>query len=119
MNVTSSSSNARRFTLLIGMLLHLLGAAAIPAFHADGPAFTSTADRSYVTHSPWGDDDPGGVHDELDCVLCQASGTVALPAAGAQLLVADAARRVETPAAHHALPHRPASPARARAPPLA
>jgi hypothetical protein len=119
MNATSGSWNARRFTLLIGMLLHLLGAAAIPAFHADGPAFTSTADRSYVTHSPWGGDDPRGVHDELDCIFCQASGTVAVPAAGAQLPLADAVRRAETPAAHHALPHRPASPARARAPPLA
>ncbi|HLM69041.1 MAG TPA: hypothetical protein VK358_15990, partial [Longimicrobium sp.] len=118
MNTIPGSWNARRFTLLIGMLLHLLGAAAIPAFHADGPAFTSTADRSYLTHSPWSGDAPGGVHDELDCILCQVSGTVAVPETGAQLLVADAVRRAETPAAQHALPHRPASPARARAPPL-
>lgn len=119
MNATSGSSGARRFTLLIGMLLHLLGAAAIPAFHADGPAFASTADRSSITHRAGDDGVPGGVHDDLDCILCQASGTVALPAAGAQLPPPDDVRRVETPAAHHALPYRPASPARARAPPLA
>ena len=119
MNATSGSSNARRFTLLIGMLLHLLGAAAIPAFHADGPPFASPGESSYLTHSPWDDGVPGGVHDELDCVLCQVSGTLAVPAAGAQLPLADDVRRVETPAAHHALPYRPASPARARAPPLA
>lgn len=119
MNATSGSSSARRFTLLIGMLLHLLGVAAIPAFHADGPAFTATADLSYVTHSPWGDDDPGGVHDELDCILCQVSGTFAVPAAGAQLPLSDDVRQGETPAGQHALSHRSASPARARAPPLA
>lgn len=119
MNASSGSSNARRFTLLIGMLLHLLGAAAIPAFHADGVAFSTAAGTSSVSQSPWDDGAPGGVHNELDCVLCQVSGTIAVPAAGAQLPLADDVRRVETPAGQHALPYRPASPARARAPPLA
>lgn len=119
MNATSGSSNARRFTLLIGMLLHLLGVAAIPAFHADGPAFTSAGDTSYLTHSPWDEGVPGGVHDELDCVLCQASATFAVPAAGAQLPLVGDVRQVETAASEHALPLRPASPARARAPPHA
>lgn len=119
MNATSCSSGARRFTLLIGMLLHLLGVAAIPAFHTDGPAFNGAAPASTVTHSPWDDGVPGGVHDELDCVLCQASGMVFVPADGAELPLADDVRGVEHPATHRALPFRPASPARARAPPLA
>ena len=119
MNTTSGSSGARRFTLLIGMLLHLLGAAAIPAFHADGVAFSTPAAVSSIAPSPWDDGAPGEMHDELDCVLCHVSGAVAAPAAGAQIPLAEAPGRVETPAAHHALPHRPASPARARAPPHA
>ena len=118
MNATSGSSNARRYSLLIGMLLHLLGAAAIPAFHRD-VTFSGPGETAYVTHSPWDDNAPGGVHDELDCILCHVSGTVAVPAAGAQAPLADGARRVDTPAAHHARSHRPASPARARAPPIA
>jgi hypothetical protein len=119
MIATSGSSSARRFTLLIGMLLHLLGAAAIPAFHADGPPFASTGESSYVTHRPGDDGVPGGVHDELDCILCQVAGTLVIPAAGAELPLADDVGRAETPSAQHALTHRPASPARARAPPLA
>lgn len=119
MNATSSLSGARRFTLLIGMLLHLLGVAAIPAFHAAGPAFDPGANSSFVAQDSGDDGAPGGFHNELDCVLCHASGALALPSAGARLPVAETVRRAEFSAALHALPHRPASPARARAPPLA
>ena len=52
-------------------------------------------------------------------MLCHAAGTLALPAAGAELPLAGAEPRAETPATRHALPFRPSSPARARAPPLA
>ena len=120
MIATSGSTRARRFSLLIGMLLHLLGAAAIPAFHAYGPAFDPADDASsYVTHRAGDDGTPGGEHDELDCVLCHAAGTFAVPAEGAQLLLAAAVRRADTPAAQHARAFRPASAARARAPPIA
>lgn len=108
----------RRFTLLIGMLLHLLGAAAIPAFHAEGPAF-NPADVASVAGHPDDDGIPGGTHDELDCVLCQASGALAVPADGAELPLVDEVRRAETPAARQPLPYRPATSARARAPPSA
>ena len=118
MTATSGNVRARRFTLLLGMLLHLLGAAAVPAFHAYGPAFDPSAGASFVAHQ--GDDGvPGGAHDELDCVLCHASGALAVPADGAELPLVDAPMRVETPAARLSLPLRPASAARARAPPIA
>lgn len=115
MTARTGSSAPRRFALLIGMLLHLLGAAAIP-FHVWAPVDPSGA-VSYVS-----DRQDGGsslpAHDELHCVLCHAAGAVAVPAHGAELPVADAVRRSETPSAPTAPTHRPASSARARAPPL-
>lgn len=119
MNTTSGTWNARRFALLLGMLLHLLGAAAIPAFHADGPGYDPSPGSAFVDPRPGDDGSPGGFHDELDCTLCQASGELALPAHGTDLPLASAVRRVETPSEHAARTHRPASPARTRAPPLA
>lgn len=114
----SGSWNARRLTLLIGMLLHLLGAAAIPAFHDYGPAFDPAEGSSFVAQR--GDDgQPLAAHDELDCILCHASGTLAVSADGAELPLADDVRRTDAPVARQPLPFRPASPARARAPPLA
>lgn len=118
MNSMSGGSRARRFTLLLGMLLHLVGAAAIPAFHAWGPAYDPTAGASFVSHQAGDDGVPGGAHDELDCVLCHATGALAVPAEGAELPLVDAPSRVELPAPRLALPFRPASSARARAPPI-
>lgn len=115
MNASSGSSRTRRFALLIGMLLQLVGAAAVP-FHVWAPAAPADAGSFVAERQDDGSSLPA--HDELHCVLCHAAGTLALPASGAQLSVADAAGRVEMPAPRHPLPFRPASPARARAPPL-
>jgi hypothetical protein len=116
MNASTGSSRTRRFTLLIGMLLHLLGVAAIP-FHVWSPA--EPAGESSFSAERQDDGSSLPAHDEMHCVLCQAAGTLALHAYGAQLAFAEAADRVETPASRHALPFRPSSPARARAPPHA
>lgn len=116
MKTTSGTPRARRFTLLIGMLLHLLGVAAIP-FHVWAPADPVNAPASVAERHDDGSSLPA--HDELHCVLCHASSETALPPHGAELFVAAAVRRAETPADHAAPSHRPASPARARAPPLA
>jgi hypothetical protein len=116
MNATSGTSRTRRFTLLIGMLLHLLGVAAVP-FHVWSPADPAGASAFVAANHDDGSSLPA--HDELHCVLCQAAGTLALPPASAHLFLAEAGERVEIPAPQHALPLHPASPARARAPPLA
>lgn len=115
MNGIHQPSRARRLALLIGMLLHLLGAAAVP-FHVWGPVEGGDAVASVAERHDDGSSLPP--HDELHCVLCHAAGTLALPAAGAELPLAEADLRAETPAARHALPFRPSSPARARAPPI-
>jgi hypothetical protein len=109
-------SRARRMTLLIGMLLHLLGAAAVP-FHVGSPVDVGGGTASVSQQHDDGSSLPP--HDELHCVLCHAAGTLALPAAGAELPLAQAQARAQTPGARHALPFRPSSPARARAPPHA
>ena len=116
MNGIHGPTRARRITLLIGMLLHLLGAAAIP-FHAWSPVDAGGGVPSVAERHDDGSSLPP--HDELHCVLCHAAGSLALPAAGAELPLAQAPARAETPAARHALPFRPSSPARARAPPHA
>ena len=116
MNGIHGTSRTRRLALLIGMLLHLLGAAAAP-FHVWAPADVGSGAVSMAERHDDGSSLPP--HDELHCVLCHAAGALALPAAGAELPLAQARARVETPAARHALPFRPSSPARARAPPHA
>jgi hypothetical protein len=109
-------SRARRFALLFGMLLHLLGAAAVP-FHVWAPADPTSAGVSVAERH--GDGSSLPPHDELHCVICHAAGTMALPAAGAELPLAQAQERAETPDVQHALAFRPSSSARARAPPHA
>jgi len=109
-------SRARRFALLIGMLLHLLGVAAVP-FHVWAPASAGSGTASVAERHDDGSSLPP--HDELHCVLCQAAGTLALPATGAELPLAQAEARAETPASPYALPFRPSASARARAPPHA
>ena len=109
-------SRTRRFALLFGMLLHLLGAAAVP-FHVWAPADPTSAGASVAERHDDGSSLPP--HDELHCVICHAAGTLALPAAGAELPLAQADARAETPAALPPLPFRAASPAQARAPPHA
>jgi hypothetical protein len=116
MNGMYGPSRVRRFALLMGMLLHLLGAAAAP-FHVWAPADPSANGASVAERQDDGSSLPP--HDELHCVICQAAGTLAMPAAGAELPIAQADPRVEMPAVRHALPFRPSSPARARAPPHA
>ncbi|MBW3571818.1 MAG: hypothetical protein KY467_11990 [Gemmatimonadetes bacterium] len=116
MNGIHGSSRARRLALLMGMLLHLLGAAALP-FHAWSPADPAASGPSVAQRQ---DGQPSPVpHDELHCVVCHTAGSLALPAAGAELPLAQADARGEMPAAPHALPLRPSSAARARAPPHA
>ena len=116
MNGIHRPSRARRLSLLIGMLLHLLGAAAVP-FHVWSPAAPAADVASLVERQDGGSSLPP--HDELHCVICQAAGALALPAAGAELPLDAADKAAATPAARAALPYRPSSPARARAPPLA
>jgi hypothetical protein len=116
MNGMYGPSRVRRFALLMGMLLHLLGAAAAP-FHVWAPADPSANGASVAERQDDGSSLPP--HDELHCVICQAAGTLAMPAAGAELPIAQADAVVETAAVRHALPFRPSSPARARAPPHA
>jgi hypothetical protein len=116
MNGIHGRSRARRFALLFGMLLHLLGAAAVP-FHVWAPVDPTTAGASVAERHDDGSSLPP--HDELHCAICHAAATVALPAAGAELPLAQAGDRVETPAALPSLPFRAASSARARAPPHA
>lgn len=116
MNGIHGPTRTRRFALLMGMLLHLLGAAAVP-FHVWAPADSPASGVSVAERQDGGSSLPP--HDELHCVLCQAAGTLALPAAGAELPLAQAGARVQTPDAVHAPPFRPSSLARARAPPHA
>ncbi|HYW13658.1 MAG TPA: hypothetical protein VE871_16975 [Longimicrobium sp.] len=116
MNASSGTSRTRRFTLLIGLLLHLLGVVAVP-FHVWSPA-DPAGTSAFVAADP-GDGSSLPVHDELHCVLCHAAGALALPQTSAHLFLAEAGERVEIAAPQHALPFRPASAARARAPPLA
>ena len=115
MTASTGSSTTRRFALLIGMLLHLLGAAAIP-FHVWAPVDTAGAGAYVAERQDGGSSLPA--HDELHCVLCHAAGTVAVPAPGAELPLAADVRRPDTPSARTAPTHRPAASARARAPPL-
>ena len=115
MIASSGSSRMRRLTLLIGMLLHLAGVAAIP-FHVWSPAQPASETSIAERHD---DGSSLPAHDELHCVICHAAGTLALPEQGAQLLLPEPVRRSETPSDHTARTHRPASRARARAPPLA
>lgn len=116
MNRIHGTSRTRRLSLLIGMLLHLVGAVAVP-FHVWSPA-GATADVVSLAERQ---DDGSALppHDELHCVVCQAAGTLALPAAGAELLIQQGDARAGTPAVSALLPFRPSSPARARAPPHA
>lgn len=116
MNGIHRTSRTRRWSLLIGMLLHLVGAVAVP-FHVWSPANLSADAVSLAERQDDGSSLPP--HDELHCVVCQAAGTLALPAAGAELPIEQADARAETPAAWRSLPFRPSSPARARAPPHA
>ena len=116
MNGIQRTSRTRRLALLIGMLLHLVGAAAAP-FHVWAPADPFAGGPGVAERQDDGSSLPA--HDELHCVICHAAGTVALPAAGAELPLAQANDRAETPAVRAALPFRAASPAQARAPPHA
>jgi hypothetical protein len=113
---TTSGTRTRRLTLLIGMLLHLLGVAAVP-FHVWAPADPVDAPTSVAERHDDGSSLPA--HDELHCVVCQAAGTLALPADGPRVLLADAVRQADAPSDQTARTLRPASRARARAPPLA
>lgn len=108
-------SRARRLALLMGTLLHLLGAVAVP-FHVWSPAGAAEVVASVSERHD--DGSPLPPHDELHCVVCQAAGTMALPAAGPEVLLSQAEPRASTPAAPAALPFRPTASARARAPPL-
>ncbi|HEX2076175.1 MAG TPA: hypothetical protein VHG08_00650 [Longimicrobium sp.] len=116
MNRTHRPSRTRRAALLIGMLLHLVGAAAIP-FHVWGPEGLAAGGATVAERQDDGSSLPP--HDELHCVVCQAATTMAEPAPGTVILVAESEPRAETPASRHALPSRPSAPARARAPPHA
>jgi hypothetical protein len=91
MNGMYGPSRVRRFALLMGMLLHLLGAAAAP-FHVWAPADPSANGASVAERQDDGSSLPP--HDELHCVICQAAGTLAMPAAGAELPIAQADPRV-------------------------
>ena len=56
--------------LLLAALLHLVGAAAVPALHALLPAAPPISSVAAVAPAP--DDAPSAfVHDETTCVVCQ------------------------------------------------
>ena len=116
MNRIHAPSRTRRAALLIGMLLHLIGAAAIP-FHVWGPAGLSTGGPSVAERQDDGSSLPP--HDDLHCVVCQAATTMAEPAPGTVIVIAERPARAETAAERHALPSLSSTPARARAPPHA
>ena len=112
MTRSGSTPRLRRAALLLGALLHLLGAVAGPALHGG-----FRADPHAPGWSAQRDEAPAPAHDEQACVVCQASHTLALPAPGAPPIpLADAAPRAEAPS-----PSLHPSPARirlqARAPP--
>ena len=67
----------RRSALLLAALLHLAGAAALPALHASelGPRATTVGAPADAPQAPL-------AHDELHCVLCQAMGAFVLAAEG-------------------------------------
>jgi hypothetical protein len=116
MNRIHRPSRTRRAALLIGMLLHLVGAAAI-SFHAWGAAGPATGGPAVAQQHDDGSSLPP--HDELHCVVCQAANSLAEPLPGTVVVVAGSDARAETPASPSALPSRPSAPGRARAPPRA
>ena len=111
-----TSSTLRRAALLLAALLHLAGAAALPALHALGGGAGAEAGL-VVRARDEAPSAPADAHDELDCAVCQALGAaVLLPEGTAPFRVSEEAPAPlpSVPALHAA--HRGVS-SRARAPP--
>ncbi|MBB4634719.1 DUF2946 family protein [Longimicrobium terrae] len=114
---SGSFSRARRLSALLGVLLHLLGAAALPSLHAW--SLGAAVERSARDTAPGERKDQNAPpHDDQHCVLCHAFGSAAMAADGPEIPVSEAGERVElTPAPTFPAP-RLARDARARAPPV-
>ena len=114
--IRSTVGPLRRLALLAGVLLHLAGAAAVPAFHAWAEAASPPAELS--VRPDGGEPAPDRpAHDELTCVLCHATAQAAIPAGGGSLALASGPAPDLPPAPIARPASAPASPANARAPP--
>jgi hypothetical protein len=87
----------RRSALLLAALLHLAGAAVLPALHAPelGRTVSTVGAPAEAPQAPL-------AHDELHCAVCQAMGAFVLAAEGSV-----AVPLPEEHAAPAAVPHRP------------
>lgn len=106
----------RQAMLLLAALLHLVGAAAVPALHALLPA--APAATRVATLDPARDDAPSAfVHDETTCVVCQAAHAhVLLPDGAEGIHAAGREAPAQAPLAHPRPAPRDAA-SLARAPP--
>ena len=113
MNRSGASSRLRRAALLLAAALHLLGIAAGPALHG-----WLTADPHLAGWSQQRQEQTLPAHDELACVICQASESRALATpAPSPVLAREAAARPASP--ESPLPQAPARiRVQARAPPV-
>ena len=107
-----------RASLLLAALLHFLGAAAGPAAHvlpggaARGPvAGAVVGTERHDTGAPSG-------HDEFGCMVCQALGAVAAPAAASALPVYEVREEPVLAESHQTHVSPRSASTRARAPPL-
>lgn len=114
--VRSTLGPLRRLALFAGVLLHLAGAAAVPAIHAWTEAAPPAAGLS--ARPDGGEPAPDRpAHDELTCVLCHATAHVAVPGDGGALPLAHAPAAAVPAAADVRPAAAPSSSANARAPP--
>jgi len=109
-------SRLRQATLLLAALLHLVGAAAVPALHALLPPPPPVSSVAAV--DPARDDAPSAfVHDETTCVVCQtAHAHVLLPDSAEGIPAAEREAPASAPLAHPRPAPRDAD-SLARAPP--
>lgn len=114
---SASFSRARRLSALLGVLLHLLGAAALPSLHAWslGAAVERSAGETGQRERK---DQNVPPHDEQHCVLCHAFGSAAMAADGPEIPVSEPGERVELTSSPTFPAPRLARDARARAPPV-
>jgi hypothetical protein len=118
MNRSSASfPRARRLSALLGVLLHLLGAAALPSLHAW--SLGAAAEQSARETAPRERKDQNvPPHDDQHCVLCHAFGSAVMAAEGPEIPVSEAGERVELTSAPTFPAPRLARDARARGPPV-
>lgn len=109
----------RRFALLMGLLLHLVSAAAVPLFHSPAPAPAPVAGAALDRHADPRSERGLAGHDEVHCLLCHAAGQTAVPPDGPTAPVGEPPHAVAYAEPHAFAPPRPARASQARAPPHA